>query len=78
MTYQDVCCTACCRLPQRGQFIIIIMKNCGWVKWARLTIQFLWLGTDKENNVEVAEARRVTNYRDVRNTFFGAAETEIR
>ena len=51
------------------------MKNCVWVKWARLTIQFLWLGKDRENNVRVAEARRVINYRDARNTFFDAAET---
>ena len=51
------------------------MKNCVWVKWARLTIQFLWLGNEKENNVRVAEARRVINCRDARNTFFDAAET---
>ena len=75
VTYQDVCCTACYRLPPRGQRTWTIMKNCVWVKWARLTIQFLWLGNEKENNVKVAEARRVINYRDVRNTFFDAAET---
>ena len=75
VTYQDVCCTACYRLPPRGQRTWTIMKNCVWVKWARLTIQFIWLGNEKENNVKVAEARRVINYRDARNTFFDAAET---
>ena len=75
VTYQDVCCTACYRLPPRGQRTWTIMKNCVWVKWARLTIQFIWLGIEKENNVKVAEARRVINYRDARNTFFDAAET---
>ena len=75
VTYQDVCCTACYRLPPRGQRTWTIMKNCVWVKWARLTIQFIWLGTEQDNNVKVAEARRVINYRDARNTFFDAAET---
>ena len=75
VTYQDVCCTACYRLPPRGQRTWTIMKNCVWVKWARLTIQFIWLGTEKDNNVKVAEARRVINYRDARNAFFDAAET---
>ena len=75
VTYQDVCCTACYRLPPRGQPTWTIMKNCVCVKWARLTIQFIWLGIEKENNVKVAEARRVINHRDVRNTFFDAAET---
>ena len=75
VTYQDVCCTACYRLPPRGQRTWTIMKNCVWVKWARLTIQFIWLGTEHDNNVKVAEARRVINYRDARNTFFDAAET---
>ena len=51
------------------------MKNCVWVKWARLTVQFLWLGKEKNNNVSVAEARRIINYRDARNAFFDAAET---
>ena len=75
VTYQDVCCTACYRLPPHGPRTWTIMKNCVWVKWARLTIQFIWLGTEKENNVKVADARRVINYRDARNTFFDAAET---
>ena len=75
VTYKDVCCASCYRLPPRGERSWTIMKNCVWVKWARLTIQFLWLGNEKENNVRVAEARRVINYRDARNTFFDAAET---
>ena len=75
VTYKDVCCANCYRLPPRGERTWTIMKNCVWVKWARLTIQFLWLGKDHENNVRVAEARRIINYRDVRNTFFDAAET---
>ena len=40
-----------------------------------MTIQFVWLGNERENNVRVAEARRVINYRDARNTFFDAGET---
>ena len=75
VTYKDVCCASCKRPPPRGERTWAIMKNCVWVKWARLTIQFLWLGNEKENNVKVAEARRVINYRDARNTFFDAAET---
>ena len=70
VTYKDVCCASCYRLPPRGERSWAIMKNCVWVKWARLTIQFLWLGNEKENNVKVAEARRVINYRDARNTFW--------
>ena len=75
VTYKDVCCASCYRLPPRGERSWTIMKNCVWMKWARLTIQFLWLGNERENNVRVAEARRVINYRDARNTFFDAAET---
>ena len=75
VTYKDVCCANCYRLPPRGERSWTIMKNCVWVKWARLTIQFLWLGKERDNNVRVAEARRVINYRDARNTFFDAAET---
>ena len=75
VTYKDICCANCYRLPPRGERSWTIMKNCVWVKWARLTIQFLWLGKEKENNVRVAEARRTINYRDARNTFFDAAET---
>ena len=75
VTYKDVCCANCYRLPPRGERTWSIMKNCVWVKWARLTIQFLWLGKDREDNVRVAEARRVINYRDARNAFFDAAET---
>ena len=51
------------------------MKKCVWGKWTRLTIQFVWLGREKENNVRVAEARRIINHHDARNTFFDAAET---
>ena len=51
------------------------MKSCVWVKWARLTVQFLWLGPYKENNAQTGEARRIINARDARNNFFDAAET---
>ena len=75
VTYKDVCCANCYRLPPRGERSWSIMKNCVWVKWARLTVQFIWLGETKKTNIRVAEARRIINYRDARNTFFDAAET---
>ena len=49
VTYKDVCCTNCYRLPPRGERSWTIMKNCVWTKWARITMKFLWLGNDREN-----------------------------
>ena len=68
MTYKDVCCQNCYRLPPRGQRSWEIMKNCVWVKWARLAIQFIWLGREKINNALTAEARRFINSRNARKT----------
>ena len=34
VTYKDVCCANCYRLPPRGERTWTIMKNCVWVKWA--------------------------------------------
>ena len=73
--YQDVCCKNCYRLPPRGARSWTIMKNCVWVKWARVTGQFLCLGLYKENNARTGEATRIINARDARNNFFDAAET---
>ena len=75
VTYKDVCCANCYRLPPRGERSWNIMKNCVWAKWARLTIQFIWLGRDRENNMRHGEATRIINARDARNNFFDAAET---
>ena len=75
VTYQDVCCTACYRLPPRGQRTCTIMKNCVWVKWARITLKFLWLGKDSSNAMMHAAVTKTRNDRDARNTFYDAAET---
>ena len=77
VTYQDVCCTACCRLPPHGQRTWTIMKSCVWAKWARMTLKFLWLGRDRENARMHAEVTKIRNDRDARNTFYDAAETVI-
>ena len=68
VTYKDVCCANCYRLPPRGERSWSIMKNCVWVKWARLTILFVWMGEAKENNTRVAEAKRLTSLLYGRNT----------
>ena len=75
VTYQDVCCTACYRLPPRGQRTWNIMKNCVWAKWARITLKFLWLGQKFNNALMHAEVTKIRNDRDARNTFYDAAET---
>ena len=51
------------------------MKNCVWVKWARLAIQFFWLGREDINNDVTRQARYLINSRDARHNFFDAAET---
>ena len=75
VTYQDVCCTSCYRLPPRGQRSWTIMKNCVWAKWARITLKFLWLGKDSENTRMHTEVTKIRNDRDAGNTFYDAAET---
>ena len=75
VTYQDVCCTACYRLPPRGQRTWTIMKNCVWAKWARITLKFLWLGRDSSNAMMHAAVTKIRNDREARNTFYDAAET---
>ena len=75
VTYKDVCCTTCYRLPPRGQRSWTIMKNCVWAKCARITLKFLWLGKDLENARMHAEVTKIRNDRDARNNFFDAAET---
>ena len=75
VTYQDVCCTACYRLPPRGQRSWNIMKNCVWAKWARITLKFVWLGRNAENAMMHAAVTKIRNERDARNTFYDAAET---
>ena len=51
------------------------MKNCVWVKWARITLKFLWLGEDSRNAMMHAAVTKLRNDRDARNTFYDAAET---
>ena len=75
VTYKDVCCATCYRLPPRREKSWTIMKNCVWAKWARITMKFLWLGKDRENAVMHGAVTRMRNARDARNNFFDAAET---
>ena len=74
MTYPNVCCTACYRLPPRGQRTWTIMKNCVWAKWAQITLKFFWLGKDSENAMIHGAVTKIRNDRDA-NTFYDAAET---
>ena len=75
VTYQDVCCENCYRIPPRGARTWNIMKSCVWAKWARLTMKLLWLGRDRENAVMYGVVTRMRNAREARNSFLDAAET---
>ena len=75
VTYQNVCCTACYRLPPRGQRTWNIMKNCVWAKWARITLKFIWMGKNSNNAMMYGAVTKIRNDRDARNTFYDAAET---
>ena len=73
--YKDVCCTNCYRLPPGGQRSGEMMNNCVWVKWARLAVQFIWIGQEHINNAVTANTRSLINDRERSNRFFDAAET---